>query len=244
MATRLTQTLGSAAAEARIRHVQLPDKVSDRLRRLILEGRIPPGQRLVERDLSDLLGVSRTPIREALSQLLREGLVTGRERSGLYVAPLSEGEIVDVYQAIAALERACLLHMGEVAPGTLSGLQAAGRKLASSRGRAQLAIEADSAWHQALTCHSPNGKLQSMLVPLRALSTRYELAFFRDTSNLVHSVQSHERMEQLLKEGDLRSVAALIEEHWLGSIEPMRNAVAAANGADASLPDYSPVRSS
>lgn len=219
-------------AEEKIVQIQLPQQVGERLRGLILAGRLVPGQRLVERDLGDLLGVSRTPIREALAQLRREGLVAGREKGGLFVAGLSEAEIVHVYQAMAALERASLMHLPEVSQEMLAGLEAAGQRLRSVCGDARQAIEADSAWHAALTGHVSNEKLLLMLKPLRVVSTRYELAFFREAENLDRSLHEHKAIEALLREGDFGRAAGAIERHWLESIEPMRKAVRRAGSAD------------
>jgi DNA-binding GntR family transcriptional regulator len=212
----------------RIVRLQLPEQVRDRLRALILAGDLAPGARLIERDLADLLGVSRTPVREALFQLRREGLVSGAERGGLFVSPLDEAEIAKIYALVAALERAALRLLPEVPASLPSELAAARKRLAESRGEPARTIEADAGWHEALTRSCPNDMLLEMLKPLRAISVRYERAFFSQASNLSRSSGEHEAIETLLRAGELEKAADAVEAHWLGNIDAMRAAVSGA----------------
>jgi DNA-binding GntR family transcriptional regulator len=212
----------------KIVQLQLAEQVSGRLRELIFECRLLPGARLVERDLAELLGVSRTPVREALFQLRQEGLVTATHGRGLFVSALDETEIVEIYQAIAALERAALLHIRDATKMPLADLAAARARLSASFPDPARAIAADGEWHDALTRACGNAKLLHMLKPLRALSRRYERAFFSETANLERSIREHLAIETLLREGDLARAADAVEIHWLDNIAPMRAAVARA----------------
>ncbi|MGH3003467.1 MAG: GntR family transcriptional regulator, partial [Gaiellaceae bacterium] len=105
----------SAAAEqpqydltSRVERVAAPlrEQVLDLLRREIVELRFQPGQRLVERELIERLGVSRTTIREALRELAAEGLVTSIPQKGSIVAVPSSKEAAEVYEVRALLEGA------------------------------------------------------------------------------------------------------------------------------------------
>lgn len=82
----------------------LGSPVYDRIRRAIVEGRYPPGARLVEQRLAEELAVSRTPVREAVRRLESEGLVVVERNRGAHVRPLSEAEIADLYEVRARLE--------------------------------------------------------------------------------------------------------------------------------------------
>lgn len=214
---------------AKIVSIQLPEQVRARLRDLIVEGRLQPGARLIERDLAEMLGVSRTPVREALFRLRDEGLVAAHATRGLFVNPLSETEIIQTYQAIAALERAALRSMTAVPAELPAELAAARTKLAACRGAPARMIAADGAWHEALTRRCPNGRLLEMLAPLRSLSLRYEYAFFSRAANLTGSLAGHVDVEARLRAGNLPGAADAIEAHWLDNLEPMRAAVAAAS---------------
>jgi DNA-binding GntR family transcriptional regulator len=212
----------------KIVQLQLAEQVSGRLRELIFECRLLPGARLVERDLAELLGVSRTPVREALFQLRQEGLVTAPQGRGLFVSELDETEIAELYQAIAALERAALLHTRRADGALLADLAAARERFSASAPDPARAIAADGEWHEALTRACGNAKLLHLLRPLRALSRRYERAFFGETANLERSIREHRAIETLLRRGDLARAAEAIETHWLDNIAPMRAAVARA----------------
>ena len=83
----------------------LSDEVLDRLRVAIIRGQLKPGQRLNETMLATTLDVSRGPVREALTQLAREGLVVLQRYKGATVARLSQEEIEEIYELRVALER-------------------------------------------------------------------------------------------------------------------------------------------
>ncbi len=82
----------------------LRDVVFENLREAILEGKLKPGQRLMEVQLAEQLGVSRTPVREAIRKLELEGLVVMLPRKGAYVANMSLKDIMDVLEVRASLE--------------------------------------------------------------------------------------------------------------------------------------------
>ena len=82
----------------------LRDVVFENLREAILEGKLKPGQRLMEVQLAEQLGVSRTPIREAIRKLELEGLVVMLPRKGAYVANMSFKDLIDVLEIRASLE--------------------------------------------------------------------------------------------------------------------------------------------
>ena len=84
--------------------VHLSDTVTERLRRTIVEGRFSPGDRLREEQLAEALHVSRGPIRDALRELEREGLVVRRRNRGAIVASLSRADVQEVYSLRLAIE--------------------------------------------------------------------------------------------------------------------------------------------
>ena len=89
---------------ARLENLTLWQRVHERLREQILSGKLEPGAELAEVALSEQLGVSRGPIREALGRLASEGLVTVRPRRGAVVRSLSKEEFLELYQVREALE--------------------------------------------------------------------------------------------------------------------------------------------
>ena len=82
----------------------LPEAAAERLRTLIVEGELAPGTKLNERELSERLGVSRTPLREAFRMLATEGLLLQLPNRGVQVALLSADDVRDAFEVMAALE--------------------------------------------------------------------------------------------------------------------------------------------
>ena len=208
--------------------LELPAEVAGRLRASIVSGELPPGFRLVERDMAARLGVSRTPVRQAFFALQDEGLVSACEGRGLVVSSLDADDITDIYQLIATLERTAIRHTPSISDRLLKELAAANRLLDSAGDDVARIIRADVAWHQTLTSCSTNQALKTLLEPLRILSERYERAFFQAAPNRSRSIADHTRVENLLKAGDLVHAAETIEAHWLDAIAPMRAAIGAA----------------
>lgn len=104
---------------------QVRDRVYENLRRALLEGRYAPGDRLVERKLAAELGVSRTPVREALRALEQEGLVYHMPHSGAVVARLDSQEVQEIYRIRAVLEGlAARMAAERISPGRLKQLEA------------------------------------------------------------------------------------------------------------------------
>lgn len=89
--------------------VNLRDQVTVRVRELLLQGRYQPGDRITEEQLGASLGVSRTPVREALVQLAQQGMLEKRERGGYAVPTLSEAELADFIHVRKVLEAAVVL---------------------------------------------------------------------------------------------------------------------------------------
>jgi len=97
-------TATPAAALPRLERQRLHDTVVEHLRRFIVEGTLAPGSKLNERTLCETLGISRTPLREALKVLCSEGLIDIQPNRGASVATLSETEARDMFELMGALE--------------------------------------------------------------------------------------------------------------------------------------------
>jgi DNA-binding GntR family transcriptional regulator len=106
MADKIREASGPGWTAARMSRVAAPlrDQVSGALRQAIVERELRPGQRLVERELTDMMQVSRATVREALRELEAEGLVTVIPQRGAVVASISMQEAADIYEARAAIE--------------------------------------------------------------------------------------------------------------------------------------------
>lgn len=93
-----------ASAGGPLDRISLHDRVVDALRRMIVTGELAPGARIVESDLAERLGVSRTPMREAIKTLVLDGLVDSPIHRGARVKPLESSEVDDLFDVIAIIE--------------------------------------------------------------------------------------------------------------------------------------------
>lgn len=98
----------SQRGTARIRRRLLHAEAADRLRDMILDGEIAPGDRVVESTLCEVLGISRTPLREAMRVLEAEGLIEMKPNRGAWVTAIQPREILELFEVVANLERAAV----------------------------------------------------------------------------------------------------------------------------------------
>jgi len=143
----------------------LIEEIARILREQIVEGALEPGRRLSERDLGARLGVSRTPLREALRLLAGERLVEVTPRRGARVAPFDRAVVEDVYPVLACLERlAANMACQNIGEDTLAGLAATVEKMRAARARKDrrrlLALSRD--FHEAVLAAAGNGTLRQL----------------------------------------------------------------------------------
>ena len=143
------------------------DRAYTEVRRRIIENEMPAGYVILEQDLAQELGMSRTPVREAMIHLAKEGLVEVRPRHGFRVLPISAKDMVDIYEILTALEStaAATLAREGVTDQQLASLEAAvesmDRALADNDLDAWAA--ADEHFHKMLVAHAGNQRLQSIV---------------------------------------------------------------------------------
>ena len=196
------------------------------LREAILSGSLKPGERLVEERLSAELGMSRVPIREAIKQLIAEGLAVPAEGApggrGAQVAEMTEGFAQDLIEVRAVLEgltaRLAARHCSPRTRAEIEGLLEKGTGLAAMLrgGAADAAAEGDLAalniaFHDLLALAGTNQALREVMRPLRE---RTELVFRRNsTERAVRDWQEHAMILEAVAEGDEELAALLAARH-------------------------------
>jgi DNA-binding GntR family transcriptional regulator len=206
-----------------------------RLRTAILHGYFEPGERLREEALAKSMGVSRGPIREAFSQLEREGLVVIQRNRGTFVARLTREDAEEIYSLRRVLER--LATQRAILQATSAQLDAMQQVIdtmavCTERGiTEQEAAELDMQFHELLYQASNHRRLYDCWVNLRRqihillLSRNVADADYR-----VITVSSHQVILDALRTRDDERAVALIEDHLRGSYERVVGSMRAADG--------------
>jgi DNA-binding GntR family transcriptional regulator len=184
-------------------------------------GSIPPGTRLKDSALAAELGVSRTPVREALLRLVREGVLAADMGRGFSVRPLEATEMQETGVILARLEGLALGLSGDIPAERLAELSEIDRQLAAVRGNPERCIDLDEQWHRTLLQGCSNGRLLSMIQSLWQVPRRYMRAYLRHEGHLSLSTQHHARIIEALRRSDRDTAAARFSHHWQRGIEEL-----------------------
>jgi DNA-binding GntR family transcriptional regulator len=207
-------------AEVRIDPPSLVTLAADSIRKMILSGRFEPGERLVEERLTEHLGISRPPLREALRLLQNEGLVETRPRYGSTVATLTDQDVFEILTLRSGLERLAVeLGVPVREPERLTACHEALRRMeqnARDADRGSL-VENGYAFHSSIVALAGHRRLSDMyrsvqqqllLCMARNLGTRE-----RYHESLVEHVARHRHLLELIEAGDPQAVLAELAVH-------------------------------
>jgi DNA-binding GntR family transcriptional regulator len=204
-----------------ITRAPLRDEVYRHILERISRGQVAPGVRLKDSVLAAELGVSRTPVREALLRLAREGALSADMGRGFRVTPLDAVEMRETGGIIASLERLALELSGNVPLERLAELGEIDRQLAAVRGDPDRCIDLDEQWHRTLLQGCSNGRLLAMIASLWQVPRRYMRAYLADAGRLSLSTQHHARIIEALRRNDLETAAHRFAHHWERGVEEL-----------------------
>ena len=197
------------------------EEVYRSLKQWIIELQLTPGEILRDQELALQLGVSRTPVREALRQLEDEGLVITSFHKWTKVAPSNLDEMIALYPVVAALEVAALeLAMPRLIEAEfkadLQELEAVNAALAQAIAvqDKQRATALDAQFHAIIVRASQNAEIEKLLASLRPRIRRIELAHFGDQCMAPQSVQEHQTLIAALRAGDAHAAVRAIKQNW------------------------------
>lgn len=215
----LEATAGAASklgGSGKLENLTLWQRVHEFLCMEILSNRLPPGTELQEVALSESLGVSRGPIREAIGRLAAEGLVTVRPRRGAVVRSLSKEEFLEAYQVREALEMMAIrLAVPRLTAEHVKTLQSLIDAMAehAERGKVHDFFEANATFHEAVFEACGNRKLMEVYRQLLGQMGRYRMRSLALRGNLQRSVAEHRAILRAAKTGDADKAAHLMSEH-------------------------------
>ena len=197
-------------------YLPLRDVVFNTLREAILKGELKPGERLMELQLAAKLGVSRTPIREAIRMLEQEGLAVTIPRKGAEVAKMTEKDMEDVLQIREALdELAAKIACEQISEEQLEELVATMHEFEESTktDNVKKIAEADVKFYDIIYQSTGNPKLVNMLNNLREQMYRYRVEYLKDENNYPTLMKEHKDIVEGLVRKNKTQVTETMHQH-------------------------------
>ncbi len=204
-------------SEAAAPRTSLREQVFAQLRAAIVDGTLEPGERLHDAELCTWLGVSRTPVREAMARLELAGLVVVKPGSSTVVSPLDHRAAMDAAQVAAAMhERATRTAAPLLTEEHLAAMTGANRRFAAALGDDDVdaAIAADDAFHGVPVDVAANQALRDTLDQVTPLLRRMERTRFASLTGRA-SVAQHTRIVELLAAGEADEAGREARANWL-----------------------------
>jgi DNA-binding GntR family transcriptional regulator len=182
----------------------------------IVRGVLAPGSGLDETDIARRFSVSRTPVREALRQLVASGLVESRAHRGAVVAQPSIERLTGMFEAMAELEAICAGLAAERMPAAdRQKLEAIHEELRvlSHAGNPERFHEVNERFHNAIYAGSQNGYIAEMTLATRVRVQPFRRAQFRNLGRLAKSHAEHDRVVVAIMRGDKAGAEAAMRAH-------------------------------
>jgi DNA-binding GntR family transcriptional regulator len=215
-------------------------RMTDRLREAIEEeittGKLLPGSRLDEAELAKRFNVSRTPIREALSLLLGEGLIETRPRRGVVVTRVTPQRLIEMFEVMAELEVMCAQlaarRMSEDELAAIESAHAACKGAVAARD-ADAYFYANERFHYAIYTASHNSFLFEQAASLQRKLRPYRRLQLRVRNRIQRSFEEHQGIVDALRDGDAERLPSSVRNHVLVQGERFADLVSSLSRLDA-----------
>ncbi|MEL7567138.1 MAG: GntR family transcriptional regulator [Dehalobacterium sp.] len=194
----------------------LREVVFETIREAIISGHLRPGERLMEVQLAEEMGVSRTPVREAIRKLELEGFLVMIPRKGAYVAGISLKDIHDVFEIRAALDSlAAGLAAERITEEELNNLERSLVSVVESAGHNDLngIVNTDTDFHDIIYKASRNERLMQIVNNLREQIQRFRTTSLAFPGRMQIAVDEHRRIVDAISERNVDLARALAQEH-------------------------------
>ncbi len=206
--------------ESKIQRTSVRQEAYSKLRSWILDGTLAPGSQLRDKKLAEQLGVSRTPIREALLRLEDEGLVKTKPNSSTLVSSIDFHSAFHLYSIVWTLERLALSQaFGSITDEHIQHMvEANERFLQKMTAKNRLsALEADYDFHSVYIKLSQNPELEKIISEIKTKLKRLDLYYFDKIKNALISYDEHEQIIETLKQRNLPLAMEAVEHNWKNS---------------------------
>ena len=198
----------------------LRDVVFENLRGAIVEGKLKPGQRLMEVQLAEQLGVSRTPVREAIRKLELEGLVVMLPRKGAYVANMSLKDVVDVLEIRASLEGlAASLSAERITDEDIKKLESIVEEFKDgiNESNVEALLRKDVEFHECIFKSTNNKKLHQVINSLWEQVYRFRVTYISDYDSSLSIVEEHNKILDAIEKGDCELAKKYATDHIINA---------------------------
>jgi DNA-binding GntR family transcriptional regulator len=205
-------------------HVERPnisEDLANRIREMIIDGAIPASSRINEVHLARDLGVSRTPLREAIARLVREDTLLAVPRVGAFAKPLTVEEFDQIYSIRNVLDPEALRIAGLPSQQQLRRLERLNTRIGAAADP-DVIIDLDDQWHLLLIDHCPNKILLGLIQDFMRRTRRYELALMRERQQVEIATDTHAEIIAALRRADLNAAVKLLKGNLESGREPIR----------------------
>jgi len=213
------------AKEIQIARLPMREEVYNKLLDWIMEGFLRPGEKIVDKEIAEHMGVSRTPVREALRRLEDRGLVESAANRWTRVSKIPSKEPEMVYPIIGALEKLAV----SIAVSTMTEEDFIKMEQANNELKAALAgndpaaaSKADAQFHSIILERSQNHYLIDIVEDLKIKYRRLELNYFEGLSIAESSIEEHKALISALRTGDTVLAEKIIHSNWKRGLERLR----------------------
>ena len=202
----------------------LREAICESLRNAIKNGKLKPGERLMEVQLAEELGISRTPVREAIRKLEQEGYVIMLPRRGTYVSSVTINDVKEIFEIRTALEKLSTgLAARRIENEELEQLQ---KLLASIEGYIEAndidnIVKTDIEFHDLLYQVSRNSRLSGIISNLKEQLARFRTLSMSYPGRLKETLEEHREMVEAIASGDVESAREAAERHMVRAEETL-----------------------
>jgi DNA-binding GntR family transcriptional regulator len=191
-------------------------RVYSHLREQILRGEYAPHERLFETKISEEIGASRTPVREALHSLELEGLIECLPKVGYVVKPISDQEVAEICEIRGLVEGLAVCWAVEKAKESLivelkRNVNAS--QVKTERGDVRAFIELDAQFHEIIARLSGSKRLLELAQTLRHHMLRYRIRSIYSTDNVIRAIEGHKGILAAIEKGDLAEIGQSMRSH-------------------------------
>lgn len=218
----MANTKDTYMKENKIKRIFIKDEAYERLNKLIVTGKLEPMTKIKINDLSEELGISRTPLREALLRLENDGLIISKANRWTMVAPINIDEALNIYPIIAALESLALRQgFDKITDEDITELSQINERINQINPNDDLLekINTDNLFHKKIIDISQNIEIYPIIENLKNKVQRMELFYYTEIQGYSKTYDAHKIIIENLKKRDLEKSIEALKKNWKDTLE-------------------------